>query len=45
MCRPRAPWSPGVPEAGLPSIDLDPQVQTVHAAIEARFTISERRRR
>ncbi|MEV0713651.1 SIMPL domain-containing protein [Asanoa sp. NPDC050611] len=24
----------------VPSIDLDPQVQTVHAAIEARFTIS-----
>ncbi len=26
---------------GGPTIDLDPQVQSVHAAIEARFTISE----
>jgi len=26
---------------GGPAVDLDPQVQTVHAAIEARFTISE----
>ncbi|HTF08260.1 MAG TPA: SIMPL domain-containing protein, partial [Asanoa sp.] len=26
---------------GVPAIDLDPQVQSVHAAIEARFTISE----
>ncbi|MDG4822909.1 SIMPL domain-containing protein [Asanoa sp. WMMD1127] len=26
---------------GAPVVDLDPQVQTVHAAIEARFTISE----
>ncbi|GIF73672.1 SIMPL domain-containing protein [Asanoa siamensis] len=26
---------------GAPTIDLDPRVQTVHAAIEARFTISE----
>ncbi|MEV4617928.1 SIMPL domain-containing protein [Asanoa sp. NPDC049573] len=26
---------------GVPTIDLDPQVQSVHAAIEARFTISE----
>ena len=27
-------------DAGMPSIDLDPQVQTVHATIEARFRIS-----
>jgi hypothetical protein len=27
-------------DAGLPSIELDPQVQTAHAAIEARFVIS-----
>jgi uncharacterized protein len=27
-------------DAGMPSIDLDPQVQSVHATIEARFRIS-----
>ena len=27
-------------DAGVPAIDLDPQVQTAHAAIEARFVIS-----
>ncbi len=25
----------------IPQIDLDPQAQTVHAVVEARFTISE----
>ena len=27
-------------DAGMPSIELDPQVQTAHATIEARFVIS-----
>ena len=36
----RAAMDAGVAGGG-PAVDLDPQVQTVHAAIEARFTISE----
>ncbi|EEP71583.1 hypothetical protein MCAG_01910 [Micromonospora sp. ATCC 39149] len=31
----------GAEAGGPPELDLDPQPQTVHAAVEARFTISE----
>ncbi|MEV1331883.1 SIMPL domain-containing protein [Micromonospora costi] len=31
----------GGPEGGAPELDLDPQPQPVHAAVQARFAISE----
>ncbi|RGC70416.1 hypothetical protein C5N14_02945 [Micromonospora sp. MW-13] len=37
----RAAFKSGGPSAAPPELELDPQPQTVHAAVEARFTISE----
>ncbi|WP_320066380.1 SIMPL domain-containing protein [Micromonospora sp. RTGN7] len=36
----RAAFKGGGPEDAAPELDLDPQLQNVHAAVEARFTIT-----